>query len=452
MKSEIKNRRSRQYLHTLKKISELHDAALPVSAELPDDPTGAVNALVLAPALHAYVMWLLSSALRDGVERLYFLSRDGFLPCRIARTLCRELKLPIECRYFYCSRAALRIPMYHLDVEDALDNICRGGLDVTPGRLLLRAGLSEEEARALFPALGLSYGYSDPIPYAGIPAVRELLSRSEPFLEAMCRVSRARFPAAEGYFRQEGILDRGRFALVDSGWTGTMQRSIRKICEACAGEADLTGYYFGLYYLPKDCDPAGYRSFYFGPGRGLWNKALFCNNLFEVVYSAPHGTVLAYEAGPEGFGPVLGAPQPRIRDYIHRFDGQLARYTDRLAGSLTEQQLLQFSERQLRSMVRGLLARFMWAPEREEAEAFGSLPFSDDLNDAGLQDLAIRLDSRQLRENHVLNRLLVMLGLRRGIVRQSAWFEGSAVRSAEHHLWHRSSCLVYKLLLYLRRR
>ena len=116
------------------------------------------------------------------------------------------------------------------------------------------------------------------------------------------------------------------------------------------------------------------------------------------------------------------------------------------------QMLRDFSPRQLRSMVRGLLLRFMWSPEREEAEVFGMLPFSDDLQDAGLQELAVKLDSRALLENHVLNRLLVMLGLRGGILQQSAWFEGSAVRSAKHSLWHRSSFLVYKLLLYLRRR
>lgn len=452
MKTMINDRCSRQYLKTLKKIPELHDAAFPVPEEIQCDAIERVNTMVLSPALHAYVLWILGSALRDGVERLYFLSRDGFLPYRIARTLCERLELGVECRYFYCSRAALRIPMYHLDVEDALDHICRGGLDVTPRRILMRAGLAEEEARELFPALELPYAYSEPIPYAGIPAVRQALAENEAFLQAMCSVSASRFPALKGYFRQEGVLDRGNFAVVDSGWTGTMQRSIRRICEACGGESTLSGYYFGLYHLPKDCDPDDYRSFFFGPSSGLWDKAFFCNNLFEVVYSAPHGTVLGYEPGADGFVPSLATPHGRIKEYIDSFAGQMEEYTDRVTRQMTRQKLRDLPAGDLIVVVRGLLRRFMWAPEREEAEAFGMLPFSDDLQDAGLQELAAKLDGSALWENHVLNRLLVMLGLRRGILRQSAWFEGSAVRSAEHSLWHRASFLVYKLLLYLRRR
>lgn len=444
--------RSEQYLHKLKQLPALYDAALPIPAGTQDDTVSTVNWLVLGPSLHAYVLWILSSAIRDGVERLYFLSRDGFLPYRIAQAVCERLHLNIDCRYFYCSRAALRIPMYHLDMEDTLEQICRGGLNVTPCRILLRAGLSELEAKRVFPSLELPYAYNEPIPYAEIPSVRKILSHNEPFLQLMCRISESRFPALKGYFQQEGILDRGHFAVVDSGWTGTMQRSIRKICEACGGNSILTGYYFGLFYLPKDCNPADYRSFYFGPYHGLLRKVFFNNNLFEVVYSAPHGTVLEYESTIGGFSPSLCTPDLRIKSYIDSFTRQLDIYTDKLITQQTAESLLSISEVQLRRTAQRLLCRLMWAPTRTEAETFGTLPFSDDLQDAGLQDLALKLDHSALRKNHILNRLLVMLGLRKGILPQSAWYEGSAVRSAEHSLWHRISFSIYKLLLYLRRR
>lgn len=449
MNDNLKQRR--YYLRALDRTPMLRDAASAGQTGTEDALTHA-NRMVLAPVLHGYILWLLKSALRDGVRRLYFLARDGYLPCRVAQDICEALELPIECRYFYCSRASLRIPMYHRDVEEALDHICRGGMEVTPGRILLRAGLDEEEARSLYPGLCLPYGWSETIPYAQLQTVREALRKNEAFIGAMCRNSAQAFPALETYFRQEGILDEGCFALVDSGWTGTMQRSIRLICEACGGKASLRGYYFGIYHLPPDCDPSSYSSFFFGPGWGLWNKARFNNNLFEVVFSAPHGTALGYRLENGTAYPVLGKPREQISSYILGLEEQLRTYTRALLGSLTAGTLRELSCDALRRTAAELLARFTCAPTRQEAESFGSLPFSDDLQDAGVRELAEKLSQHELRQNHVLPRILVMLGLRRGAPRQSAWFEGSAVRQGKQVLWHRGSFFMYKLLLYLRRR
>lgn len=100
---------------------------------------------VLSPALHGYILWVLREAAASGKKRLYFLARDGYLMYRTAVILCRELELPLECRYLCCSRYSLRLPAYHLDHQGALEYICRGGIDVTMRKILDRAGLTEEE-------------------------------------------------------------------------------------------------------------------------------------------------------------------------------------------------------------------------------------------------------------------------------------------------------------------
>ena len=95
--------------------------------------------LVLAPVLADFVLWLLRHALADGIRRLYFLARDGYFMYHASRFLCEKFELPIECRYLSCSRFSLRVPMFHLDRQAALDYICRGGIDVTIERILTRA-------------------------------------------------------------------------------------------------------------------------------------------------------------------------------------------------------------------------------------------------------------------------------------------------------------------------
>lgn len=442
--------RCRQYLAELEKVPLLADAVGRTAGR--EDIRGKVNRLVLGPVIHGYVLWLLSSAVKDGIQRLYFLARDGYLPYRIAQEICRELDLPVECRYFYCSRAALRVPMYHRDIPGALDHICRGGMNVTPERILLRAGLDPERAGELFPQLVLPWDWDEVIPYARLGEVRELLGKNEIFLEAMCNASSKVFPAIHGFFRQSGILEPGRFAIVDSGWTGTMQRSIRDICEACAGRAELTGYYFGLYHLPEGSNRDRYSSFFFSPEQGLWNKVQFNNNLFEVVFSAPHGTCMGYRMNGGIAEAVLGEPRAEIVGYIRDFEGQMTELTCALLKDLTSSKIAKISIEPLQAMNLGLLRRFMCNPTPQEAEAFGTLPFSDELQDAGIRELAERLTGRELWRNHALPRILGLLGLGSGEPRQSGWFEGSAIRHGRFRLWHLWSYRFYKLLLYLRRR
>ena len=86
---------------------------------------------IFAPLMTAFTVWVLREAEARGIKRLYFLSRDGYLLYRTAIRLVKSCKLDIECRYLYCSRYSLRVPMYSENVDEALSHVTRGGIDVT---------------------------------------------------------------------------------------------------------------------------------------------------------------------------------------------------------------------------------------------------------------------------------------------------------------------------------
>ena len=67
-----------------------------------------------APVLVEFTKWLLSTAKKQGRERLYFLSRDGYQMYLVAKVLSKELEYNIDCRYINVSRYALRVPEYHI--------------------------------------------------------------------------------------------------------------------------------------------------------------------------------------------------------------------------------------------------------------------------------------------------------------------------------------------------
>ena len=411
------------------------------------DPMAVVCSHVLAPALGAFTHWLLEQAKENGVRRLYFLARDGYFFYHAARIFCEAYRLPMECRYLSCSRYSLRLPLFHLDREEALDAVCRGGMSITPEKLLSRAGLNGEEREEVLRILNLPYARNDAVPFAALTEIRKRLKDCGAFLSYMDRHSREAFPNLCGYLKQEGLCREFPDAVVDSGWTGSMQKSLNEAL-ACIGRGGkIEGYYWGLYELPDGVNPSEYHSYYFAPEGNLREKIRFNNCLFEAVYTAPHGMTLGYRKEGETFVPCYGSISPGRRAFIERTGRYLMDYIRRLSREGWGPPDLERDRHTLRK----LLDAFMGNPSPQEAAVFGNLSFSDDVLEGGEQPIAAPLSEEELKANHALHKLLVMSGVRKGSVRESAWYEGSAVRNGRHVGRHLRQNTLYQILRYGRK-
>ena len=468
---------------------------------------------IFAPLMTAFTVWVLREAEARGIKRLYFLSRDGYLPYRTAIRLVKSCKLDIECRYLYCSRYSLRVPMYSENVDEALSHVTRGGIDVTFRKILLRSGFRAEDIpkmQAAFPDLALD----EVIPYSGLKKVRARLAGSSAYKDLLKKRSEEAWEPLCAYFRQEGLLegigacDRSKeksdrvsarygslgkseragtcdenaekIGIVDSGWTGTTQKSIAEIRRRCGIDDPVEGFYFGLFEIPKGSDPERYHSFYFGPKTKLFNKVFFSNSLFEALVRADHGTVSGYRkvktSGKDGevrysMEPIL---EPcRMNGIAEKLDQYICKYMNEITDREHPgaRKIPAEFDGILTPELTGRLKKFMWNPDPDEAEYFGSLPFSDDLLDETEREVAPVFPVRYLKENHLVNRMLTSLGIRKGTVHESAWFEATCVRSAERtgssdharssgwtgffarsaSIGHRISFSVYKAVSYLRK-
>ena len=389
----------------------------------PDDPVAVASACVLGPALGSFPQWLLANAMARGVRRLYFLARDGYLMRQAGEILCQTLGLPVDCRYLYCSRYALRLPNFHRDQNQALDFLCRDATGITSDRILRRAGLTPQERGEILPLLDLP-------PHAAItrsqlPEIRRALAGCPAFLDKMDRHSREAMPGLAGYLAQAGLLEEIPYALVDSGWIGTVQNTLGNTLAAMGSRRRLEGYYFGLYALPPEAQRTDYHCYYFAPEDGLTKKVHFSNCLFEAVFTAPHGMTLGYRHQNGRYVPRLG-PDPdsgvfrKSQGYLCQYIQALAAQTQRLDTSALDRQT-----------VAKLLTAFMTRPTRAEAEAFGSLPFSDDVLAGDEGQLAPSLTPAR----HPLQGW------------KSPWYAGSLARSGGHIRYHQ---FQYALLQYLR--
>jgi len=59
-----------------------------------------------APMIYFYVSWVLKQSVNKGIKRLYFVSRDGYIPKIIADYLIEKYELDIQTKYIYGSRKA----------------------------------------------------------------------------------------------------------------------------------------------------------------------------------------------------------------------------------------------------------------------------------------------------------------------------------------------------------
>lgn len=401
---------------------------------------------VLGPVLNVFVIWVLKEAVKSGKKRLYFLARDGYFMYRAALVYKEKWKLDMDCRYISCSRYCLRLPMFHLNERDALEYICRDSIGLDMEHLLNRAGLEQGEKEAVLKELGKEGKTA--VSYAQLKEIKKALQSLDVFMEAMRKHSREALPALKGYLTQEGFLDGVSDAVVDSGWVGSMQKTLQEALRHIGRTEELEGYYFGLYELPKKVKRNTYHCFYFSPEGQLREKVNFNNNVFEVLFSAPHGMTLGYEKKEGKYVPVYGEIMPERKAYLESLETTLADYIGQAAKETESLENIDCEE--AKKSLKKILKLFMTRPTRAEAKRYGNLSFCDDVLEYGNRPLAVKMNRRELRENHVVSKALALSGIRKKEIKESAWYEGSAVRCAKRPRYHLIQYSMYKYLLYMR--
>ncbi|MBR5515677.1 MAG: hypothetical protein IKU52_05695 [Clostridia bacterium] len=409
-------------------------------------PKSGTVEFLLIPTVILFTLWVLQNAKKKGIKTLFFLARDGYPSYIIAKKLCQKYDLGIECKYFYCSRYSLRVPMYSEDIGEALSYICRNGIDVTFNKILIRSGFSNEQSDH-FRSVFNDIDFNKVLSYSELSYFKERLMSCDEYIKLLNEVSTNARKGLKAYFTDRGMLGED-IAIADSGWTGTTQRSINAIRRYFGCKTDVIGFYFGLFEVPADCCVKDYNYFYFGPKKGLKNKVFFSNCLYEALFHANSGTTLGYKIEHEAV-PVLD--EYILDEYNESFLNTLENYTDYMIDSNSLNGLFECNTDKYKTYLGKSLRKFMWSPTKGEAEFFGKLRFSDDLLDNCVKEVAPIFSDEYLKENHFLNKLLCAYGIRKKAVHESAWYEASVVRNGKHLLRHKCSYSLYRMLSYIKK-
>lgn len=260
-----------------------------------------LTAGLIGPILAAIALWVLRRAERDGVDRLYFFSRDGFALYRVASELSSTLGLAIECRYLQVSRQALLLPSTSLISPEGMPWL-RRHFEVARVRLL--AGKLDIPEELLVKELDVLVGKE-----GGDFVIKndeqwtffwDKLSSGDLKSFLLQRINERR-KSLLGYLHQEGLFDSVVVGCVDLGWFQSCQAALVELCRSVLPDFQIRGYYLSLAHgrAPYLKHGTGQAMFHQAP-RDRQNlrqghPALHNATLLEHLLScAPHGTVRDY--------------------------------------------------------------------------------------------------------------------------------------------------------------
>jgi len=345
----------------------------------------AIGANVAGPLLAAYVIWVLREAEACHLQRLYFLSRDGQILLEIARNIAAKIGSTIELRYLFASRQAWHLPAIcevgEREVEWLLEAQPFLSLRSVSERIGIEAGVL---CKQLQTQTGMEWNPDCNLSDRQIQQLRREI-RSPQIVQAILQRAREARKGAEGYLRQEGLLDDVKWGIVDLGWLGRLQDSLASLLDLFGSKRDLLGFYFGLARDSEDLQRGNKRTFFFHPGaqQVYLESGLPFINILEILTFADHGLTIGYLADTHGVW------RPHLK--TQRNDGALnAGLTHLRTGilsfvrALPAETIFEITDHldSCRQRLSRMMVELAKRPTRTEAEALGDFPFSSDQTEA----------------------------------------------------------------------
>ena len=260
---------------------------------------GAKNAF---PIYFGFAKWLYDLTKEE--DNLFFLARDGYIIKKIYDMFCKMDENTIFTNYIYVSRKVLQLPF--LGTMPELDKVIRQLTDRTEldGEITLRETLYKVGIRDMDKA----EKYMNAFGFLNLDEIvsPEKLYMAQNLIVKLSGEVRKYFSdkrkLLERYFEQEKVNCWNKLNVMDVGWKGSSQEVIEKILGK-----DVIGYYFGTadtLSRNKFCTMYGWIF-------DDWNPTTVASevyryiNMYELLFSAPHGSTIDYKEENEKIIPVL---------------------------------------------------------------------------------------------------------------------------------------------------
>lgn len=329
------------------------------------------------PLLLGFAKWLLENARRDGIDRLYFLARDGEIIKNAFDRIAKLGDTQPATNYLLCSRRAVNVAKIQNEA-DILDLLRVDFAHRVPLRHLLKSrfGVNVEELpEGVLDKHGLHI--NSPMEAEKVLRVGALLKSIEPIILEVAREERGVYLE---YLLASGLFDEGKVAVVDIGYAGTMQESLHQLSR---GTKVIGGYYLMTFrpalrrVVDRDLPIAGYLA-NFIDRHDTYHPICRHIPLYETLFSSTSTSLVRMSRGLNGrLTPVFMEPtvseatRGRCVSAIHRGALEFVDDAVRILGT----RLLEMDVEPNKSL--RVLNHFFENPHPRDAEIFAGLIFED---------------------------------------------------------------------------
>ncbi len=329
-----------------------------------------IAANVVAPLLTCFVVWLIQDAQERGLERLYFVSRDGQILLKIALELAKYMPAP-ECRYLYGSRQAWLLPSIFSCDRKNIEWLTLNSK--TPRNLLNKLNIEVDSISHVLSRYGFEdWQLEQHLDAHNLERFWQVIEDRE-VTDLILSEAAALRQTVLAYFDQEGLCSSSKWAIVDVGWALRGQRAIKQILQSVNCGDDIQGYYLAVSENRKFMSETGtYHAFlsspesydFYSPNRYLLNNVMLVEHLFVM---ADHATVTGYKEEYGKIMPILkeNSVQDAMLQLVPKFHQTILHYVD----EISKTELLQtYNNAILKQTFLTLAKEFISNPTSKEAE------------------------------------------------------------------------------------
>lgn len=307
----------------------------------------------LGPLLYGFAEWVHKQILEMEIEETYFLARDMNLVIQAYHKMYGDEGTS----YLEISRASLRRAYVAKkgDINSIFDTMGRGSYSLCT----LLGSLGIGDADDMCARAGVS-------PNEKVESRTDLLWRFPALNACVLEALGCQEDYAEDYLAEHGLFGRGRLALVDIGWHGTIQNML----ETITGRK-FEGLYFGS--TRRENYPEMSMSGYWlclEEREALPIAAMM--KILEVMLLNDVGTVTGYAKEGEGILPIYGECEMEDYSFVKEFQSGAMHFVDDYSGFVGE------TPEAIPAAEAGrAYERLAFSPTVSQARRFSSLRYED---------------------------------------------------------------------------
>lgn len=293
---------------------------------------------------YGYARWLKAQFDAEGIERAYFVTRDGLAFKRVFEALYPEF----DSREIHASRRLFLFACMgdYGDIRPVLTGQDMPGVTLEGFWDML--GVDDENLKRAY-----ENRFPDRLRFVAEKRA-EIDDFMQAFLPVLKSIGEAERKSLAAYYNSIGISDK-KSAVVGLGWTGSLLQGIARVCAAEGVEADLKGYYLATH----DCQGHEQRTASYmmdhGNTAGVADNALlresrYAIDALKLAFSGYGNGVVKFERRDQAVVPVFArasfagernaAAQAEVLSGIMDFVGDIAKARDAQAFEITPQAVL----------------------------------------------------------------------------------------------------------------